>query len=604
MQEITTTSQLVQCSGSVSETRRGFSIIEVLVAISILTVGILAILILFPAGTATLQTAAEFTNASRLGQAELEKADASQTQMIAAIYPDPGLVPSTQNPTSLLSSVTSPMSNQTDVNAYRFIEGETVRVPAPRLDSNNQPVSLYTVVAAPIEANSLSVYGEPWKGTTGDSTNPALNVNAGYGSDLSPGEPQYLIDYATGEILLAPEATGTTPYAETIQITVTGSDGKPITQTLLAQLTPTSQIGTWVPLSSLAAVAPAVTAIEPPIPWVVGSDVLSRNFTCLNAGTPYQYSLWASNNSVPYDPYTYQLYEANMAGGNDPSNLGVIAFNPALGQMTDANGEPIRAMLNYNTYDWHIISEDRSVTSPKGSVKLSLTSLLSNTANDAEQDSGQNHSGTPFLGLFTLSGVPGTSDPDVIVLDMDTGAVLTEGDNADYTVNYSTGTIGFLNAPPNDHLRIFYHPAKDWAVALARSPIFYTQDTGDGNAPILAHFSILSQSATIYFPEADIGKEVDIRFSYTSSTVTTPMIEDGTYTIASVGTNTAGVSLDSTSNFGAAAVVGTNPVITPISIKGTSLSAIVIWKENGRWRNQTISTILPGQSNPSSTTLL
>jgi type II secretory pathway pseudopilin PulG len=589
MQNTTAAKQVLKKSNISQTGHVAFSLIEVLVAIAILTIGILAILILFPAGVSSLQTAAEISDATRLGQAELERADASQTQLIAAIYPNSAMGANV-NPASMLVThpeVTTPLNQNTDVDGYRFIEGETVRAPSPVIDvndPNSNPVSLYTVVANPIAIGSstpLAIYGTPWQGISGDLSGSLSDPDANSASDLIAGQPMYLIDYNRGEILLAPESlpAGGSAYPEEIQFTVTIPAAE-------------ASVGTVVSLSSLALTNGNGNGQTPLTPWVVGSDQLTRNFN--QVGTSYSYSNFNS------DPYEWQFYSPPNGNGvtlgtsGDPASLGVIAFNPLGAQVHGINGKPLEAMINYYTYDWHIISEDRSVTSPLGAVKLSLVSLLASTASDKLSDNS-----TPFTGLFTYSGAPtGTDNPDFMVLDMDKGDLLTEstnGTSGDYTVNYPNGTVTFINPNGtyvNDHLRIFYHPAKDWAVSLSRAPLIYSADpTPNSTAPGLAQYSLSADGTTMYFPLADVGKQVDIRFTYTPTNGTATTSEN-LYTIASPN-GVAEVTLPVTS--------GSQE--TNITVKGVSFSALVIWKENGIWRNQTVSTLVQGPTVPASTTL-
>jgi len=608
MQNMTATTQ-VRILVKRKHNRSGISVIEVLVAIAILSIGMLSILLLFPAGLVALQNGAASTNADRLGQAEIEKASAGDIQLLNAVYPSAysGFNSNTLasvNPETLIQTsipTTSPLTNQSDVDAFRTIQGETVRIPS----LNASDVSLYTVVADPIESESLTVNGTPWTGIAGDSTpNPTNPDYADPGAELAPGQPQYLIDYANGEICLSAETSGQT-YQETIVFTVTGSNGQVVTQTLNVPALDVSAQPVWVSLSQL--MTPSnTTGTEPPTPWTKGSDILVRNFTQVPYGGTFS----------TQDPYQWQYYLPDYASANPSSatapsaNLGVIAFNPLATFLHGPDGKPLEAVLNYRTYSWHIISEDRLVTSPLGTAHLSLTSLLADTAKDFLSDNT-----TAFTGLFTYSdpvtygGAITPADPDFIVLDMDKGTVLQEG--TDYSVDYSNGTVSFINPNgtyANDHLRIFYHPARDWAVALAKAPVVYTADTTPGdvaqNEPALSEYISPVTGTTIYFPEVDLGKQVDIRFSYTvpgsggaeSYTTTT----ENMYTIEAAGMN-AGVDLTGVLNNQATTIPAGSYNITPLAVKGVSLSAIVIWKDNSIWHNRTISTVLTSPSQESAT---
>jgi Tfp pilus assembly protein PilV len=609
----------------------GVSIIEVLVAIAILTIGMLAILILFPAGLVALQTSANSTNADRLGQAELEKASASQVQLVAAIYANDGVTAdvnpitfiqsnndqigdsNSAPPTASYTTTTSTvMGRGTDVDAFRSMQGEVIRVPS----LNTNGLALYTVVADPIEGNTLTVDGTPWQGISGDSV--AADADYLDPATLTPGQAKYYIDYTNGKICLSPEPNqSTNGYDEQIAITITDGTGSTTTQTLTVK---NAQVGQWVSLND-----PTIAGHEGNLPWTKGTDILVRNFAEVGSEASGYGSSGKSN--WGNDPYQYQYYLADYPTGVGPAaNLGVIAFNPLTANLHGAGAKPLEAILNYRTFDWHIISEDRLIDSTGGTVRLSLTSLLAETAGDELSDNT-----TKFTGLFTYSGAvsPASGDPDFIVLDMDTGTVLVPGvqspsgtvtpTTADYVVNYPAGAISFVNSNgeyANDHLRIFYHPENDWAVALATAPLNFSADPSltDQQAspptPALSTYILPSGKSTIYFPLVDVGKQVDIRFLYTytytdqttQATVTATTTSDNLYTISALGTSDAGVNLeDSTTQSNAIPSTATN--IVPISVKGQSLSAIVIWKQNGIWHNRTISTILPSQARLSTTSL-
>jgi Tfp pilus assembly protein PilV len=609
----------------------GISIIEVLVAIAILTIGMLAILLLFPAGLIAIGTAANSTNADRLGQAELEKAMASQVQLISAIYSNDDTTANV-NPTSLLQnagyeiSSTAPgyiqnpntnlaFSNGTDVDAFRSIKGETIRVPS----LNAAGLSLYTVIAGPIEEDSpstLQVNGAAWQGISGDSTSTA-NDYLDPGS-IAAGQPEYLIDYANGEICISAEPTGSTPYDQPIIFTVTDAAGVTTTQAITV---PQGSCGQWVLLRNLMTTGTTpIAATEGALPWQRSTDTLVRNFQLV--GTPGALSAPASTASTLFtsDPFQYQIYlpdyVASSPSASSPSaNLGVIAFNPKASFLHGGNGQPLEAVLNYKTYDWHIISEDRLITSQTATTRLSLVNILAAGANDKLTDNS-----TKYTGLFTFSGVTTPADPDFIILDMDTGVQLVPG--TDYSVNYPDGAVSFLgtgtNNYANDHLRLFYHPADDWAVALARAPVVYGMDQAaadltnltpalstyvpplvSGTTPVTSTSTPASTDSIIYFPLVDEGKQVDIRYSYNTtsgSTVTT----EGLFTLAANGTNSK-VDLNSPALDTHAPAGATNFV--PLSVKGASLSAIVIWNTNSAWHTRIISTVLTPQSQFSQTSL-
>lgn len=224
---------------------RGFTLIEVLVAMVILVIGIFALIELFPPGFLTLQISAEDTAANNLARGELEQLtsnSANQLGGVYALYSTAAGVPisydSIDDPDQHMRTDTS-LGLTSDINAERAIQGETVRIPpavsvAPESSPNGTPVqvSVYVPNFAPIQMPStfvgytidsasgqyngpsaqqlaednltLKVSSTPWTAIEGDS-NSSNSDYADPNAEPAGGEPQYLIDYNALEIAVGPE---------------------------------------------------------------------------------------------------------------------------------------------------------------------------------------------------------------------------------------------------------------------------------------------------------------------------------------------------------------------------------------------------------------
>lgn len=224
---------------------RGFTLIEVLVALVILVIGIFALIELFPPGFLTLQISAEDAAANNLGRGELEQLasnNINQLGGIYALYSSPAGVPisydSIDDPDQHVLTDSS-LGLTSDIDAERAIQGETVRIPpAVSVAPESNPkaaavqVSVYMPNFAPIQMPStfvgytinnatgqyngqtpqqltqdnltLRVSSTPWTRIVGDS----IYGNTDYAdpnAEPAGGEPQYLIDYSAMKLAVGPE---------------------------------------------------------------------------------------------------------------------------------------------------------------------------------------------------------------------------------------------------------------------------------------------------------------------------------------------------------------------------------------------------------------
>ncbi len=611
----------------------GFSLVEVLVAIALLTIGIVAFLQLFPIGFFTLSIAANSSAANRLAQAELERLTGSngngaQIQEIAAVTteydPISGLL--TTNPTynadANLFVAHSVLGPTNDVNGARYVKGEVVRIPAPTTTATTSssnvlldfgPVEVpagytFTTPAAytstantpvtydPTKNVVFYVHGTPWARQIGVSTSATSGVlgtsTTGVAAtdpevELAQDSPSYLIDY-TNKALAVREPTGLYNQAFTLRYFDTAPAVNSVqTVTFVCNWSGTPSVPNcwdpnyhkplWFSLASIGITDP----IQP------GSDVLYRDFQYISSGSafgsdPYQYTI----------PTSSQVSSnVNISGyASFDTYLGEIAFNPLAGQIRDARGEPIQASVDYLVNDWHIIHEDRTVGALSGStvygnagggssvLRLTLNHLLQSGSNtsDGAQYAGIAHGGSPLL-----------------VYDLDTFAPLAAG--TDYTVNYDTGTVTVLNKPQGTHLRIFYMPANDWGVTTIKPAAVYTQDpnTGDTTPAADGEFVATSTSSKITFPATDANEQVQITATMTFlNTLTSQTQTVSVHEMDQIGT-TGAPFVDLTDSNHASLIPAncTFQSMTVSSVLGASLTVRTVYRERGDWRNRDITTV-------------
>ena len=128
----------------------GFSLIEVMVAIVVLTIGIFAIIRLFPGGFQSILRTSEMSQAQGLAQEQIdaEKQLPSVPDSIVALDPtNPGLILSDLRPDALEDESAATASGNTgryvdpyyvsNINHFLRVLGESFRITAPSSDSAN-----------------------------------------------------------------------------------------------------------------------------------------------------------------------------------------------------------------------------------------------------------------------------------------------------------------------------------------------------------------------------------------------------------------------------------------------------------------------------------
>jgi len=539
-----TDSQLSRNSGC-RRTRRGVSLLEILVVLVLLVLGILIIVRLFPSGFFSIQSAGNAALADSLGVAAIGAQSQDLNNLPDAILPPnmsnspPSLLPASM--TDAAANANYDPDNPNTLDNARVVSNETITVPSV---SNGQ--SVYAVKYGPVVMpadpaitvaalpNYFTVNSPNWTPLAGDSALATAVGSTDLPQDtLVPGQERFLVDLANKKIAVPYAAytltdNTTTPptytsYAQQMVVVIAYSDRSTYTSYLdvLAATTrdgtnpsapfgpdgktylpdtPTSSgnyQGGWFDPTAQYVVqptssgpSPASTALPPSANWV--SVTLYR---------PYAGVL--TNASFTNDPYEFKL----LAPNSGTANPGAVGFNPkaAGGSGTSAR----KAQISYVTSTWTILHEDYDIPAltGKGStavIRTTVPNLL--LAGSAKPDNTIN------------PGIAG-SNSSLIILDLDSGAIVapsttnTDPTNPDSPINnedlngtstdpklinvsYALGRLTFgsnafgdnsssdgSGSAPAHRVRVFYAADLNWTVAVQKAPAYFAQVAPTAAAP-------------------------------------------------------------------------------------------------------------------------
>ncbi len=596
-----------------------FSLIEVLAAIAVLTIGILVILKLFPGGFFVTRAAENRSLASRLAQQEIERWKNSATALPAGILPlapysdgsatgeaiDVGAHPDNLAP-PLLPAGIDPYY-YSDINRWRRVVGEKVRIPIPVPTVVGQG-SVYVLAAGPFvdqplydpvsqvwRLSNLNVYGSPmvriWWQAQEDAPPPLR------------GPHQYAIDYDASDdgshddvvIWFYP-----TPYPRDFTISYDyydGNDGwklKSVSKTIPNVV---SLTGEPVKIELRSYVGPDGRPIlESGWRMRGGSELVSREFRLLPLA-----QAWSD------DPYEFKILYGNIG---PYANVGVLLFNPRGRDYTERTARgvvPLTAHIDYTVLDWHIIREDRLVPTVPAEIRLNLRFLRKRGDKMDDQ--------TTYEGL--IRGVnwnalppndPVRQQPDFVAVDLQTGQVIDpivgQGDTGSYQVDYRNGIVNVVDPTLAGHtLRFYYQADGDWGVhvvkpyevyrerygSLLSYREFYVGSGADGGSPTRIYFPVCDAGkqvllGEVYYVDSALGKDVMrgvlARISNRTETVGgRPLCY---IDIRDIKSTAVSLDLDAYNTYG----------YVVRGVKGASFKARVIWKENNRWQRYEVETIL------------
>lgn len=459
--------------------RSGASLVEILVVIVVFTVGILAVVQIFPTGLGVLRTSKQNTVAVNLVRSEIDRLKGSGGQVPEMIAPVsyrslPGGVQVVVDPNRTFNDLMPPEGEilipagtddphlyyggephatwqaMSGANIFSRVIGEGRPVPAPSV-VNGEFASVLTLQFAPI----LEPYGTPLLSVYGNDLfridrQPSLRrgarpylfyfVRSDRAEDYFPGEDQLWLGPigAYGgyrvEFGFSYDLGGAVEQYDTI-VNLDLNQPNPAVQVA------TDENGT-------------------PRYYVVSLNQLVSADDVYGNASPYAPGayLGAISETVSVQP----LYEriANNAAFNPSRPLqyklnppfGDIKINPAATDLEflgiGGRREPIEVVADYTVMDWRIIRDEfRVPASFPHNRKLALESLK--VAGEADADS-TSFEGIGIATLGTQAAGGELSNQDFVLQDLDTGAEII-GDFPgnefnSYTVDKSLGVLEFVDA--------------------------------------------------------------------------------------------------------------------------------------------------------------
>jgi prepilin-type N-terminal cleavage/methylation domain-containing protein len=563
----------------------GFSLIEILVVLVVLVVGILTAMRLFPLGIVGLTNTRDYTAAQMIARAELDKLATRAEDLPEQILPvqyvfvgnnlllqtDPTISPRElgaggnilENGNVVVQGGGEvPWRYANDANRVRRIIGEGGTIPAPR-PVGSEFGGLKILNFAPIvdDPTLLLVYGREMEGDR--------------------------VSSATGQMRRNPESWEFDHDDATAQVWLPGTEWRPVSYTISFGYYRDNG-GQLERVDVIDAVVTVSTNPDPGNPAHALYDDANNTVAPINLvnliGNPPGFleiafdSVTAARlfDQVPlanaFDPR--YPYEYKVLGGN----LGAILFNPRAYNFRERRGrnrQPLVAQVNYDVYDWHIISDeirgDRT-RSPIHKLRLQQIKATGDIQNDRRRYDG--------LNVPVPNGNGGLAmDRDIVVMDLDTGGIVSPTVNPanansakSYKVDYLRGVIAFGSPllagggelsnsgitiilpdaaqtpltdvdPAGRNFRVLYKAHDDWAVQVFKAPqrisVSSVPALGTAQAYVGGTNAGPGQATKIYFSPANLGAKVSIReIRYRDGANNLRVLRDQDFLIR--GTNAAG----------------------------------------------------------------
>ncbi len=513
--------------------QQGASLVEVLVAIGILTIAILAFIRLYPSGFLSIKRTGQIDSATRLAQRELERLKLRQDNLPYVIAPvrfenvngriliqvDPTVSPEDMGVQPNLPNGIDP-DYAKGLNRTRRVLGERVALGQPGfIIGTNQRTDgiFYTTAFAPIAVppddvddatfnQYLFVYGNPM---------PRIELEAGDFRDIRVYE--YGIDYEAGAVLLRPLRSRPISYKIDYSYIINNGGNLEARQvSTIIRLQPTGNqppFPVWVPLT--IPVAGEVPENFQPVNQVLGfsgivpdSDLCARLFERVGIDDGWD----------PDYPYQYKVLNPL---------LGTVAFNPAASNFFEEFWRGRRALvanLDYIVHDWSIIRED--ITLSGSGARLTFTDIKQ--FGDLQDDQ------TTYQGIGLL-GERGNSPvtADMVLIDLTTGATIyiRQGqqiraeamgieDPNEYTlpngalsVDYGSGflRVNDLNLQ-NRKFRVLYKVNENWSLGVQKAAHrYFVSPVLEGMPVDACWYNPFEPSTRIYFNRSEAGKTVLLR---------------------------------------------------------------------------------------------
>ncbi|MEO7453192.1 MAG: prepilin-type N-terminal cleavage/methylation domain-containing protein [Fimbriimonadales bacterium] len=564
----------------------GFSLIEILVVLVVLVVGILTAMRLFPLGIIGLTNTRDYTTAQMMARAELDKLTTNAEDLPEQILPvkynfvgnrllletDPTISPRELGPGGDMLENGNVIVNgggevpwryANDANRVRRIIGEGGTIPAPR-PVGNEFGGLKILNFAPIvdDPSLLLVYGRAMEG---DRVS-----NSSSGQTRSNPE-SWEFDHDDGMAQVWLPGTEWRPVSYKLSFGYFRDNGGQLERVDVIDAIVTVSTNPDPGNPAHALYDDANDRVSPiNLVALVGNPpgFLEIAFDSVSANRLFD-QVPSANVFDPRYPYEYKV----LAG-----NLGAILFNPRaynFRERRDRNRVPLVAQINYDVYDWHIISDeiraDRT-RSPLHKLRLLQLKATGDQQNDRRAYEGLNVPVPDGNGGFAL-------DRDIVVMDLDTGGIVSPTVNPantnsakSYKVDYLRGVIAFGSPllagggelsntgitiilpdaaqtpitdvdPAGRNFRVLYKAHNDWAVQVFKAPqrIFVSSvpALGTAQAYVGGTNGGGGQPTRVYFSPANLGAKVSIReIRYRDAANNLRVLQDQDFLIR--GTNAPG----------------------------------------------------------------
>lgn len=524
------------------DNRNGMSLVEILAALVVFTIGILTVAKVFPGGFGIVKQGEYATIAGRLAQAQVEQLKNLSANLPAGIYcmvpsgnpctptgiltsPPSGVGTAVSNPydpdnlSPLLDKNSSPYDQYYfgDINKWRHVEGESTQIPAPS-ETSSDGGSIYIPMFSPLICPDSQDTRYSFWTTDSDERNSKIAIYSGpldrvaipaSGVPYLNGDFQYSIDYKAGKLYIAPEKYG---YARNFTIKYSywqdqGAGESPRIMTTTQTISVVDSTASPMPNYTIENI-PGLPSGYSVVP---GSETIRREFHRAYAKEQAivgssQY-LWGSSDT---DPYAYKIMNPCV---------GTISFNPiGYGQtlMTSRGRIPFKAYIDYDAADWHIIREEHKLpeaasavsnpgidksTNPELNIQLALGSIKRTTP-------GAAHNPNAYVGLYrsyleydllvtdlTDGETYGSNGPTVDQIPSTSQASLTPWYNPSkpsdfdaFKVDYASGIVRLHPYFAGHAVRIHYKADHDWGVQVYTAYNLFSQSyaadpDAKGNVP-------------------------------------------------------------------------------------------------------------------------
>lgn len=648
------------------------SLIEVVAVIALLLFGILSVVKIFSSGFFVLHNAGNLNRAERMDTALLEDLHSTSSVPDAVYVTYPGLVSTLFDPTidpvttadlSPLSSPTGYLDSQ-DINKARNISNEPVTIPTtttvtqlvagvpvpttypptyvarfgPIVFNSTDRNALLTGDPTTLDPTHLSVISSPWTNLAGSEViHPAVTGPPA----PAPNEGEFYSDTTSDNSVPTPGIGyllfPARPYTQYFYVTFTDVGGLKNPPYLLI-LPPTTY--PWIPSTGASYTGDWLSGAQMmTLGYFGGFQNVPANWSAISVVRAYR--VVSSSAAFSSDPYEFTMPVTTTGPGSPfintqipgtDANYGVLQFNPAAGG-TGLN-KPLKALISYTVYDWHILHEDHSVAANNGAappVELNIGNLKVPGVVQYDQS-------------IYRSVVDGsTTEYPIFMLDLDTGVPIntsiantynsatTAANPALFGIDYSGGVITPPTAFASRHVRIYYQNTSDMALALEKTTsvlqyanggvgemlsqqpamaVNMTSVLAPQSVPGLSFYiesglNLTAGADWILLPPAFAGKNLQVQNITFKDTSALPHTISERFTVPVSATTVPDTAASGqsvcyadltpiTNSFATAHGFAYNPgndSLTVGQVGGDTATAFCIWHENGKWKTHTTNTV-------------